>query len=412
MDQPGWENAWFSLQNGRIVDRGAGRPPGPYIDLGDIALLPGLINPHTHLEFSQLTEPLGQPGTPFPSWIGEVIRWRRSLTDDPQIAEAIKSNAIAAGLRESYQNGVCLVGEIASPQWAPWQYVHSLPDVRLFHEFLGLTSDRSQIAWKQLEASGYVKLSEASSDPGGLLGGISPHAPYTVGLADVEKLAQLAARHQTPLAMHLAESPEEMAMLYQGSGPFVEMLESVGAWDSSALGSTPSVLSYLKALLSDAVPQVLIVHGNYLSESDIQWLSHYRDRVTVVYCPRTHAFFQHSAYPLRQLIASGISVSLGTDSRASNPDLSPWREAQWVAQHFPDFSGQQIMKMVTRNGARALMPERRVGDLAVGSAWTAIGIKIQGSTISASDPLRCLLEDQSLHPFPVWPQNVMKRLAT
>lgn len=411
MDQPGWEDAWFSIQNGRIVERGQGRPPGPHLDLGDIALLPGLINPHTHLEFSQLTQPLGQPGTPFPSWIGEVIRWRRSLTEDPVIAQAMKSSAIAKGLRESYQNGVCLVGEIASPQWTTWQYAHGLPDLRLFHEFLGLTSERSQVAWQQWDSCVWSKPVKVSDDSSGLLGGISPHAPYTVGIADVEKLAQLATKHQTPIAMHLAESPEEMEMLNHGSGPFVEMLESVGAWDSSALGSNPSVVRYLQALLTQAVPQVLVVHGNYLCESDIQWLSHHRDRVTVIYCPRTHAYFQHAEYPLRQLLAHGIPVSLGTDSRASNPDLSPWKEAQWVALKYPEISGQQIMEMVTRNGARALMPDRQVGNLAVGSSWTAMGIKIQGTTLSKNDPLRDLLEDQSLHPFPVWPQTVVERFA-
>jgi cytosine/adenosine deaminase-related metal-dependent hydrolase len=409
VDQPGWEHAWFSIQGGRIVDRGQGRPPVPAVDLGDVALIPGLINPHTHLEFSQLAHPLGQPGTPFPRWIAEVIRWRRSLTDDPAVAQAMKSAAIAKGLRESYEQGVCLIGEIASPHWEPWQYAHSLPSIRLFHEFLGLTPERSQFAWQQWEANGCEVLKTSSVGPSSVLGGISPHAPYTVSLADVGQLAQVSAKHRIPIAMHLAESPEEMEMLHHGTGPLVEMLESVGAWDASALSSNPSVLAYLKALLSAEVPQALIVHGNYLSEPDIQWLSHHRNRATVIFCPRTHAYFNHAEYPLKVLTSYGVPVALGTDSRASNPDLSPWREAQSVARLFPELSGERILEMVTRNGARALMPDRNVGDLAVGSNWTAAGIELGGHSLSSTDPLRELLEDEVSHPFPLWPHSVLER---
>ena len=84
-------------------------------------------------------------------------------------------------------------------------------------------------------------------------------------------------------------------------------------------------------MLADA-PRALVIHGNYLDRDEHEFLAAHADRMSLVYCPRTHAYFDHPPYPLAELLAAGVRVALGTDSRASNPDLNLLGEMRHVAR--------------------------------------------------------------------------------
>src|SRR5688572_12425438 len=82
VDRPPIAGGIITVADGRIAAVGentSGRPP---TDLGDVALLPGFVNAHTHLEFSLLDAPLGTPHMAFPDWIAEVVAWRRRLAEE------------------------------------------------------------------------------------------------------------------------------------------------------------------------------------------------------------------------------------------------------------------------------------------------------------------------------------------
>jgi aminodeoxyfutalosine deaminase len=115
-----------------------------------------------------------------------------------------------------------------------------------------------------------------------------------------------------------------------------------------------------------AAPRVLVVHGNYLADDEIDLLGANADRMSVVFCPRTHRYFQHRRYPLARMLAAGVQIALGTDSRASNPDLSLLAEMRQVARDYPEIPPARILQMATINGARALGLDRRCGTLAAG----------------------------------------------
>ncbi len=141
-------------------------------------------------------------------------------------------------------------------------------------------------------------------------------------------LSNLPVRTIVPVAMHLAESREELDLLRDGTGPFQDLLDERSMWDPQAipLGSRP--LDYLR-MLADA-PRALVIHGNYLDDEELAFLGANRERMSLVYCPRTHAYFFHPPYPLGRALAAGVHVALGTDSRASNPDLSLLEEMRFV----------------------------------------------------------------------------------
>ena len=85
-------------------------------------------------------------------------------------------------------------------------------------------------------------------------------------------------------------------------------------------------------MLADA-PRALVIHGNYLDDEELAFLAANRERMSLVYCPRTHAYFEHPPYPLAKHLKLGVRVALGTDSRASNPDLDLLAEMRHVAQN-------------------------------------------------------------------------------
>ncbi len=343
----------LSLLGPQVVAVGPSGHGAAARDLGNVAILPGLVNAHTHLEFSDCTAPLGQPGNSLPTWIREVVAARRAIA--PRVNDSVRQ-----GLRESLTHGTTSLGEIATSDWrAAALPLGSMPRTVMFHEAIGPTRARVAPAHDTVEQ--FLGKSSAAAN---VLAAVSPHAPYTVHTELFEQLMALAKRFNRPLAMHLAESPQEIELLASGTGEFRALLERMEAWDDVADARYRSILEYLTRL-SD-VPRALVVHGNYLAKPEMEFLAQHAATMTVVYCPRTHAYFQHAPYPLAEMLAAGVSVALGTDSRASNPDLSILAEMQFLASRHPAVPPATLLHLATHAGAKALGIGHRVGTLATG----------------------------------------------
>lgn len=340
------------------------RPPGKAEDLGEVAIVPGFVNAHTHLEFSELPAPLS-PGQPFPTWIRALMAYRR------QRGEA--TGAVRSGLDECRQNGTVAFGEIVTEESneAPANVVGAV----LFRELIGFTPEsidvQSQIANRFLQSDG-------SDFIRGAIRGISPHAPYSVHPKLFQQLVALAARHGVPLAMHLAETQAELQLLREGKGELVELLTAFGVWREGTLPPATRPLDYLQAMA--ALNRVVIAHGNYLDDEEIDFVASRRN-FAVVYCPRTHAFFGHAEHPWRKIIARGGLVAIGTDGRCSNPDLSVWNELLYLAARFPDCDRAMLLQMGTLNGARALGLETELGTLESGKVARTAIVRLGDSSI-------------------------------
>ena len=109
-----------------------------------------------------------------------------------------------------------------------------------------------------------------------------------------------------------------------------------------------------------------MIHGNYLDDEEIGLLAAGAARMAAVYCPRSHDWFAHRAYPLQKMLAAGDLVALGTDGRGSSPDLSILAEMRFAARCHPAVGRGQILTMGTLAGARALGREREAGSLEPG----------------------------------------------
>ena len=336
------ENVCLSIEDGRLADiRPADSSNGP---VRPLMLIPPLVNAHTHLEFSDLTEPL-RPPTPFPDWIRSVIRWRREAAARGTPDVATTATAIQRGIEESRAQGVQLIGEIATTD--PLITAVS-PRCLVFREAIGLGPERIKQQLGMIDE--FLRLRPAIQAAGGHIG-LSPHAPYSVHLELLQGMVERAQQYELPLAMHIAETHEERQLLGEGNGLLADFLKSLDLFDSLMFPGNRAVTEYLELLAQG--PRALIVHGNWLDAAEIDFIAAHRS-LSVVYCPRTHAWFGHPEYPLRRLLAAGVRVILGTDSRASNPDLSIWSEIQHLLRHHPWCSPLQALDMVTCSAAASL----------------------------------------------------------
>ncbi len=385
VDSPPLQDGVVRVAKGRIVSVSNYVRGEAAVDLGNVALLPSLINAHTHLEFSLLQSPLGRAGMPFADWIGEVVAFRRGLATEGTDLAGYSRQATAAGLRESADAGVGAIGEIATVLW-PTECFESCNEIcgTVFLELLGLAPERIEplldVAKHHVSAGSRTSFRR----------GLSPHAPYTVHPSLLRKVCQLSAEQQIPLAMHLAESAAELELLRSHSGPLVERLKELSAWYPGSLPRGLRPLDYLEML--STAHQTLVIHGNYLVREEMEFIAARRDRMTVVYCPRTQAFFQHGAYPLAEMFACGVRVAVGTDSRASNPDLSVLSELRHIARQHPSVPFEEILKMGTLYGAEALGLADELGSLATGKKTAFAIVPLQEA---GDDPFELLFHSDA-----------------
>jgi cytosine/adenosine deaminase-related metal-dependent hydrolase len=200
----------------------------------------------------------------------------------------------------------------------------------------------------------------------------------------MRKVCELSAQERFPVAMHLAESLAELELLASQSGPLVEQLQSMKAWHPGAIPRGIQPRNYLELLAS--AHRALVIHGNFLNDGDWQLLASRRDRMSVVYCPRTNSYFRHGRYPLAEMLAAGVRVAIGTDSLATNPDLSLLAELRHIAREHPAVPPEEVLNLGTLAGAKALGLGDRLGSIAPGKEASLVVVSLD----SAADPWSAL----------------------
>ncbi len=353
---PPLAGGFVSVRGARIAAVGISPPDdAQVVELGDVALLPGLVNPHTHLEFSDLVQPLGRAGMNFAAWIALVTASRGSAKQ-PRPAPV---ESIALGLAESRAAGVTTVGDIATAGWQLGASDAAATDVTAFAEVITLSALRFAEALDRVR-----KHLDDATPRGQWRGAICPHAPYTVHPELFAKLVDLGTERDATVAFHLAESTDELELMGDSTGPLAEYLIARGFWIPGAIPRGTRPMDYLRVLAR--APRALVIHGNLLDDEEILFVAANRDRMSVVYCPRTQAYFDHPPHPLPKLLATGARVALGTDGRVSNPDLNLLADARYVAGKFPAIAPADVLAMITLYAAEALGLEHEIGTLEPG----------------------------------------------
>jgi cytosine/adenosine deaminase-related metal-dependent hydrolase len=348
-----------TVEGDRILAVNDGIPPD--VDLGDVAILPGLVNAHTHLDLSGAKSRI-PPTTAdaFTDWLAGVIAYRKTRT--PSDVEQDIHN----GLQHLMEASTTTVGDI-SVRGTSWDALaESSIRARVYWELIGLDEYKLEQAWVDSGVAEGTYWFEDAYTPGAKIRpntrdchwGISPHAPYTVHGPSARTIFTVGI----PSATHIAETPAERELLEHRSGPFVPFLQKAGVYREDAFA--PNHADFLKHIRPNAQNRRrLIVHGNDLPPD---FAFHSGD--VLCYCPRTHAAFGHAPHPFRAFLRRGVPVCLGTDSLASNPDLDLVAEACAFRTMHPDVDGETVLNMVTRHGAVGLGFEHCCGTLEPGKS--------------------------------------------
>jgi cytosine/adenosine deaminase-related metal-dependent hydrolase len=190
----------------------------------------------------------------------------------------------------------------------------------------------------------------------------------------------------------LAETRDEESFLARHEGAFRDLWSWIGAWDDNVPRFEGGPIRFAKGIGLLDYP-TLLAHVNYCDDDEMDLLA--RGSASVVYCPRTHAFFGHPPHRWREMLACGINVALGTDSCASSPDLNLLGDLRLLRRIAPEVPPQILWEMATLRAARAIGAADQVGSLEVGK-WADLAV-----FETQPDPLAAIL-DQGLPVVETW----------
>jgi cytosine/adenosine deaminase-related metal-dependent hydrolase len=358
-------------------------PDHPCESLGNVTLLPGLVNAHTHLELTGLAGqlPLGRP---FSEWVVSLLALRPGL--DGSFYGASARDGAGKLLRE----GVTCVADVTTSGAG----LNALRATGLrgvvFQEVLGLDPQQADHRLAMCEEA--VRSLVAESRGSLVSVGISPHAPYSLSEQLLELCAAFLRRTGLLATTHVAESPEEVTYIGLGIGSLAsELLPAVGRHAPShrVCGESPVAFLDRFGLLSE---RLLAAHAVQVARSDLDLLR--ARNVAVAVCPRSNHHLRVGYPPLPRYLASGLRVGLGTDSLASNDSLSLWDELRFARTLYGEtVTPRQLVTMATLGGATALGLGAQIGSLEPGKRADVIAVALD--RFDESDPYETLLAQAS-----------------
>lgn len=292
-------------------------------------LIPGFVNAHCHLELSHLKGKLAQ-GKGLPAFLEQV----------PQLREAPESeihNAIQQALRYMWSRGINGLGDVVN---TPHTLNFKANSPFKSHSFIELFSVPNQSNQSVLD-KGNV-LCEAFKQEK-LAASLAPHSFYGTPTELINLILGGLSVPQN-LSIHYKEHPKE-----------------------NCYSSTEKLRLLLQHPM---VKQLLLVHNIHLESAELQTLQNLpmeeKQKIIVTLCPNSNRYIESKLPPVDLLIKSGFPICLGTDSLASNSQLSIFEEIKTLLHQFPKLTFIEVLSWATLNGARALSFEKQLGSFESG----------------------------------------------
>jgi aminodeoxyfutalosine deaminase len=379
------QDGWVEVDRGRIVGVGGPQTPNtepvtrhaetePRTENHEprTAILPALINAHTHLELSWMRGRV-PPSESMGRWIQALMTLRRAETP----SDTMQRQAAADAVGEARASGTVACGDIGNTVIAADVLADAGMPAVLFHELIGFGPGDG----RGRARDGALRVTQAVRPP--VRPGLAPHAPYSVSPDLFRAVADEAAEHGLPSSVHLAESPEEVDFLRTGRGAIADTLKELGAWNDA--WSPPGVdpAAYLDQL-GVLRPGLLVVHATQLAPPALSRLA---DRgCVIVSCPRSNRWVGAGDPPLDDFYASGAPVTFGTDSLASAPDLDMFAELA-AARALSSVPAAKLLESATLTAARALGFGDDLGSIAPGKRADLLAVRIPPGVVDVEEYL-------------------------
>jgi cytosine/adenosine deaminase-related metal-dependent hydrolase len=380
---PALENGAVVIAGNKICAVGAWadlRPPAheKILDLGDVILLPGLVNAHCHLDYTDMAGQLPPPKT-FTDWIASITAFKTGWGYSDYARSWLR------GAHQLLRTGTTTVADIeVMPDLLP--EVWDATPLRVF-SFLEMTGLRSRRRPREIlrEAVRTIRSLTHSRSRAAL----SPHAPYSTLPELLELSAKISRQRRWRVSVHVAESVQEFEMFMHARGVMHDWLARNERDNADCGRGSPVAHLARHGLLGE---NVLAIHANCLAHGDATLLA--KNKTHVVHCPRSHDYFRHPPFERRRLASAGVNLCLGTDSLATvrkhgrqKPELDMFAEMRTLASHDAVVSPAEILRMATVAGARALGLAGKIGELSPNACADLIAVP----AVKNADPIEAVL---------------------
>lgn len=385
-----WVNGGQLMRDAAVIVRdGAVHDIVPQSQLGQAAtgscrtyrctlLLPGMINAHSHLEYTHMAGRLPNDAG-FAGWIRAIIG------EKAQTPDRVYADSVAGGLRQLAAGGVTTVVDTFHSLAAGAALENSPLRVVRLYEVIGLTDESADAM------SGCLAFVEGATRSARLDTGLAPHAPYSVGRRLRAMLREYLADHpECVVSWHLHECDEEDELFVAGRGALADLLAMSGLplpFDAPPMCS-PCEFLESEGLLGccDAA-----VHLNTASTDDLELFAVPK---AMIHCPGTHTFFGRPPFPAVTALRARANLCLGTDSLASSSTLNMLELLKAFGLSNSTLTGPQLLATVTTHPARS----RIVAGLALPLGVIRSGAPADLALLDVSGPLPRDLGELLLHP--------------
>lgn len=313
----------------------------------DGALCPGFVNAHCHLELSHLKGQINKH-TSLTGFIGEIVTRRNQFSDEQITAAAFEAD------REMWNSGIVAVGDICNAPITIPVKQNSKLHYHSFIELFDLNEKNAETVFRS--GKELLKLFQSAELPATL----SPHAPYSVSPSLMKMIFE--SKDSIPATIHAEENPAEKEMIKHNSGELAEFFHRIDPGYSSWAGKYSSPLAYVLSFKPKGSLQ--LVHNTFATEDEIAAIT--GTELFWCVCSRANEYIESSFPPVEVLDRLGLSVTIGTDSYASNDSLSVMDELLFISDHLPHLTVDKLITWASFSGARFLKIDKRFGSLEPG----------------------------------------------
>ncbi|MCF6240266.1 MAG: amidohydrolase family protein [Bacteroidales bacterium] len=314
-------------------------------------LVPGFVNTHCHIELSHLKNKIPQH-TRLHNFVGYVSRFRN--TDEQFIRKAIEKADF-----EMQKNGIVALGDISNNALSI--EIKKKSKIK-YHTFIETFSLDPALADKKIEEA--KKLQQKFS-MNNLDSSIVPHAPYSISTKLFDLLKKIMQENKSPVTIHNQETASENELFKNKSGILYETFKSWGIefqdFYPTGKNSLASVINYLPPNNN-----CILVHNTFSKKEDIQQANTKLKNIYWTFCPNANLYIENSLPDIQLFYRENQKCCIGTDSLASNTQLSILEELKTIQNYFPEIPLHELIKWATLNGAQALNLHSKFGSFEQG----------------------------------------------
>ena len=313
----------------------------------DGIICPGFINAHCHLELSHLKNAIPKH-TGIVDFGLEIIKQRNVMPEGMQIEWMQQADA------DMFNEGIVAVGDISNTSLSIQPKSNSKLKYHTFVELIGLNPEKANIvfdAGRQILTQFIIKDLACS---------FAPHAPYSVSPLLIQYISQMCAETETPTCIHNQESEAENAFFKTKTGDYLRLYNvlklTLDFFKATEKSSLESVLPYFNKNL-----KTQLVHNTFSSQHDVDFANKLHSNLFWCLCPNANLYIENTLPNIDALFKSNCTLTIGTDSLASNTNLSIINEINCILKHKPVIPLKTLLRAATYNGAQILGLENSLG---------------------------------------------------